>query len=92
MKFIDIKGKIADELEIPDNVITENPNIRIIGNRKIIIETHDGVSAYEKEYVTVNSKHQIIQIKGNDLKIEEINNYIITIEGQILEIKIKQKE
>lgn len=92
MKFNKIKGKIADELELPDNILTDNPNIIITGNRKIIIESHDGIYTYEKEIVSVNSKHQVISIKGTDLKIDEIDNFKIIIEGKINEIKIKQKE
>ena len=92
MKFNKIKGKIADELELPDNILTDNPNIIITGNRKIMIESHDGIYTYEKEIVSVNSKHQVISIKGTNLKIDEIDNFKIIIEGKINEIKIKQKE
>ncbi len=92
MKFNKIKGKIADELDLPDNILTDNSNIIITGNRKIIIESHDGIYTYEKDIVSINSKYQIISIKGIDLKIGEIDNFRIIIEGKINEIKIKQKE
>lgn len=92
MKFNIIKSKLADELDLPDNIITNNPSIKISGNRKIVIESHDGIYTYEKDIININSKFQIITIKGVNLTIEEMDNYKIVVEGKINEIKIKQKE
>lgn len=92
MKFNNIRSKLADDLEIPNNVVSDNFDMRIHGNKKVIIENHLGITVYENNLVGINTKEQTIIIKGSKFKIEEINDFIVIIEGVVEEIKINSKE
>ncbi len=92
MKFNNFRSKLADDLEIPNNVVSDNFDMRIQGNKKVIIENHLGLMVYENDMVGVKTKEQNIMIKGSKFKIEEINDFKVIIKGIVEEIKINSKE
>lgn len=92
MKFNNFRSKLADDLEIPNNVVSDNFDMRVHGNKKVIIENHLGITVYENDLVGINTKEQNIIIKGSNFKIEEINDFKVIIKGVIEEIKINSKE
>ncbi len=85
-----IRSRLADELEMPDNVLSKNFDIRIQGNRRVIIENHVGVLIYEHDIIHIKTKIQNVVIKGDKLKIGEITDFYIIVNGEIKEIQIKE--
>lgn len=92
MKFNNIRSKLSDNLEIPNNVVSDNFDMRIHGNEKVIIENHLGITVYENDLVGISTKGQNIIIKGSKFKIEEINDFKVIIGGIVEEIRINSKE
>lgn len=92
MKFNNFRSKLGDNLEIPNNVISDNFDMRMHGNKKVIIENHLGITVYEDNIVGIKTKEQTIILKGSKFKIEEINDFKVIIEGVIKEILINSKE
>lgn len=90
MKFNKLRNIIADELELQNDVVTNNFDIRIQGNKKVIIENHMGVLIYENDLVHIKTKIQNVIIKGDKLNIQEITNSDIVVFGQINEVQIKE--
>lgn len=90
MNMNNIRSKIADELEMPDYVMSNNFDIRIQGNRRIIIENHVGVLIYEHDIIHIKTKIHSVIIKGDKLKIGEITDFYIIVNGVINEIQIKE--
>ena len=91
-KFNNFRSKLADELEIPNNALSDNFDLRMHGNNKVIIETHLGLTVYDDNMVSVNTSEQKITIKGSKFKIEEINTYKVIVKGNIKEIIFSMKE
>ncbi len=91
-KFNNFRSKLADELEIPNNALSDNFDLRMHGNKKVIIENHLGLTLYEDNVVSVKTNDQDITIKGSKFKIEEINNYKVIVKGNIKEIIFSMKE
>lgn len=91
-KFNNLRSKLADELEIPNNALSDNFDLRMHGNNKVIIENHLGITIYEDNMVNVKTNDQNITIKGSKFKIEEINNYKVIVKGNIKEIIFSMKE
>ena len=91
-KFNNFRSKLADELEIPNNALSDNFDLRMHGNNKVIIENHLGLTIYEDNMVSVNTSEQKITIKGSKFKIEEINTYKVIVKGNIKEIIFSMKE
>ena len=91
-KFNNFRSKLADELEIPNNALSDNFDLRMHGNKKVIIENHLGITIYEYNMVNIKTNEQNITIKGSKFKIEEINNYKVIVKGNIKEIIFSMKE
>lgn len=91
-KFNNLRSKIADDLEIPNNALTDNFDLRMHGNKKVIIENHLGITVYENDEVGIKTVENNILIKGSKFKIEEINNFNVIIKGNIDEILFLKKE
>ena len=91
-KFNNLRSKLADDLEIPNNALTDNFDLRMHGNKKVIIENHLGITVYENDEVGIKTVENNILIKGSKFKIEEINNFNVIIKGNIDEILFLKKE
>ena len=91
-KFNNFRSKLADELEIPIDALSDNFDLRMHGNKKVIIENHLGIKIYEDNMVSVKTNDGDITIKGSKFKIEEINNYKVIVKGNIKEIIFSMKE
>lgn len=91
-KFNNLRSKLADDLDIPNDALSDNFDLRMHGNKKVIIENHLGITVYENDEVGVKTTDNIITIKGSKFKIEEINNYNVIIKGNIDEIIFSKKE
>lgn len=91
-KFNNLRSKLADDLEIPNDAFTDNFDLRMHGNKKVIIENHMGITNYENNLVGIKTIENNILIKGSKFKIEEINNFKVIIKGNIDEIIFINKE
>lgn len=91
-KFNNIRSKLADNLEIPNDAFSDNFELKMHGNKKVIIENHLGITIYENDVVGIKTNEQNILIKGSKFKIEEINNFKVIIKGIIKEIIFSSKE
>lgn len=89
-KFNNLRSKLADDLEIPNNAFSDNFNLMMHGNKKVIIENHLGIIVYENNLVEVKTIEQNITVKGTKFKIEEINDYKVIVKGNIEEITFKK--
>lgn len=91
-KFNNFRSKLADDFEIPNDAMSDNFDLRMHGNKKVIIENHLGLIIYENNEVGIRAIENNILIKGSKFKIEEINNYNVIIRGNIDEIIFSKKE
>lgn len=91
-KFNNLRSKIADDLEIPNDAMSDNFDLRMHGNKKVIIENHLGITIYDNDQVGVRTIENTILIKGSKFKIEEINNFNVIVRGNISEIIFLNKE
>jgi len=85
-RFNNFRSRLADELEIPNNTLSNNFELRMHGDKKVIIENHLGITLYEDNLVTIKTNESSINIKGSRFKIEEINDYKVIVKGNIEEI------
>ncbi|WMJ76266.1 MULTISPECIES: YabP/YqfC family sporulation protein [unclassified Sedimentibacter] len=91
-KFNNLRSKLADDLEIPNDALSDNFDLKMHGNKKVIIENHLGMTVYENDEVGIKTAENTILIKGSKFKIEEINNYNVIIRGNINQIIFGKKE
>jgi sporulation protein YqfC len=85
-KFNNFRSYLADNLEIPNDAFSDNFDLRMHGNKKVVIENHTGITVYENDEIGIKTNDQNILIKGSKFKIEEINSFKVIVKGEIKEI------
>ena len=91
-KFNNLRSKLADDFDIPNDAFSDNFDLKMHGNKKVIIENHLGITVYENDQVGIKTVENNIMIKGSKFIIEEINNYSVIIKGNIDEIIFGKRE
>ena len=84
------KNKRLDKiLEFPQEICTDIPKITIIGFTEILIENYKGILEYDEVYVKVNTFDGIVNINGNNLKLEKMTEDDLRIIGKIDSIDVE---
>lgn len=84
-------SRIDRILEMPQEVYSDTPKITITGFNEMIIENFKGILEYEDYYVRINTSLGIININGYELKLENMTNDDIKVNGKIESIDIERK-
>ena len=83
-------SKIDRLLEMPQEVYTDTPKITITGFNEMIIENFKGILEYEDYYIRINTSLGIVNINGYELKLENMTNDDIKVNGKIESIDIER--
>lgn len=83
-------SRIDRILEMPQEVYSDTPKITITGFNEMIIENFKGILEYEDYYVRINTSLGIININGYELKLENMTNDDIKVNGKIESIDIER--
>lgn len=83
-------SKIDKILEMPQEVYSDMPKITITGFNEMIIENFNGILEYEDYYVRINTSLGIVNINGYELKLENMTNDDIKVNGKIESIEIER--
>lgn len=83
-----LRGKIADTLELPKDIVMDVPKITIIGNVQLNIENHLGIVEYTSRTIRINTCIGMFKINGEDMIIRSIASDEIVIEGIIENLDI----
>ncbi|ADQ46287.1 sporulation protein YqfC [Caldicellulosiruptor kronotskyensis 2002] len=73
--------------QLPQEVITDQPRITLIGDQEIIVENHKGLICYEDTFVKINTNISPLAIEGDKLVIERMDSETIIINGRIKYVK-----
>ena len=85
-----ITNKLSHLFDIPEDIANDLPKITLIGNEKIIIESYKGLVEFNEKIIKVRTTSNIVEINGNKLFIQEIENDCIVVKGQIETYAIKE--
>lgn len=83
-------SKLDRILEMPQEVYSDTPKITITGFNEIIIENFKGILEYEDYYIRINTSLGIININGYELKLENMTNDDIKVNGKVESIDIER--
>lgn len=83
-------SKIDKILEMPQEIYTDMPKITITGFNEMIIENFKGILEYEEYYIRINTSLGIVNINGYELKLENMTNDDIKVNGKVESIEIER--
>ena len=85
------KNRMDKMLEIPKEVYSNIPKLSVTGFEEMVIENYKGILEYEEFFVRISTHIGIININGYELKLENMTNDDIKVNGKIENIEIERK-
>ena len=83
-------GKILEQtaraLEMPQEVVTDCPELTISGNRELRLEGYSGLLEYTDTQIRVSAGRQVITVNVNNLEIKSIATGQITVIGRFFSV------
>lgn len=76
-------SKINEILEMPREIVSNEPKITIVGFEEILIENYKSILEYEEFYVKINTYIGVININGFNLRLKEMTGDDIMVLGKI---------
>ena len=75
--------KIDEILEIPKEVVSDEPKVTILGFEEMLIENYKSILEYEEFYIKINTYKGAININGFNLRLKEMTGDDIMVLGKI---------
>lgn len=82
---------LSKEAELPDALFPGQSLIEIVGNRRVLIESHCGVKEYGDERICVKTRSGEIVICGNCLQLRCMTRSQLVISGCIHSVVLNQE-
>ncbi len=83
------KRKIDKWLEMPTEIVSNEPKITIIGFNEMLIENYKGILTYEEIYIRISTHIGVININGFNLNLEQMTGDDISVTGKIDSITLE---
>ncbi len=77
------KSRISKILELPQEVVTNEPKITLVGFEELLIENYKAILEYEDFYIKINTHIGAININGFNLRLKEMTGDDIMVLGKI---------
>lgn len=81
-----LKRHFLGVFNLPSEIIMDLPLMMILGDNKLFLENHKGLSSFQKDEIKVKTKKGFILINGEMLTIDEIDTESLTISGKLYSI------
>ena len=78
-----IKSRIAEKLNIPEDISQGLPIVNITGKKEVFVENYKGIIEYEKNYIKIQTKNCRISFVGKNLEIVYYTNTDMKIIGEV---------
>lgn len=78
-----VKSKIAEKLNIPEDISEGLPIVTITGKREIYVENYKGIIEYGKNCIKIQTKSGRITFVGKCLEIVYYTNVDMKITGEL---------
>ena len=76
-------SRLTAGADLPAESVPGQPVVELIGNDRVIIEEHRGVSEYSGQQITVNMCYGKISIRGCNLELSKMMGHQMVITGRI---------
>lgn len=81
-----LKKHFLGVFDLPSEITMDLPLMMLVGNNKLFLENHKGISSFQNDEIKVKTKQGYILINGERLSISEIDTESLTISGKLYSI------
>lgn len=83
--------RIADGTQLYGESVPGQTIIEIAGDRRILVEQHEGVVEYGIQRIRIKAKYGIICITGCQLQLKQMSREQLIVTGQIESVQIQRR-
>ncbi len=83
--------RLAEETDLTMEPIPAQPIVEIAGDRRVLIENHQGVKAYGREKILIKVKYGYVCVCGCGLELIRMTREQLVIRGRIDGITIQRR-
>lgn len=80
--------RLADRADLQGEVLPCQPLVEILGEKRILIEHHGGVTEYSREKIQIKMRYGCLCICGSSLELARMNADQLIISGRIDSLSI----
>lgn len=82
---------IIDRADLTDEILPGETIIEIVGEGRVLIEGHGGVSAYSEKCISVKVGYGVAEIRGSNLKLSQMSNAKLIISGEVSLVQLLRR-
>ena len=75
--------RLLDTMDLPAEPSVVFPLVEIVGNQRLLIENHNGVSVYGKKEICICTRNGEIVVRGCELTLAQMTKERLIITGTI---------
>lgn len=79
-------SRINNLLDLPQEVVSNEPKITIVGFKETLIENYKNILEYEENFIKINTHIGTVSFWGDNLRLRQMSKEDIIIEGNIEKI------
>ncbi len=83
--------RLMDETELTQSPLPGQCIVEIAGERRVLIENHQGVKGYGRERIVVKVKYGTVTVCGDGLEMMRMTKEQLVISGRIDGIQLKRR-
>ena len=83
--------RLADQADLPGEAGLGQPLVELAGDRRVLIEHHQGVIQYGCQRICVKVKYGTVAVEGCDLELARMSREQLIIRGRIDRIQINRR-
>lgn len=83
--------RLSDESDLYGEAIPGLPIIEIAGDKRVLIERHNGVIEYGTEQISIRVNYGTIRIKGCGLKLKQMTKQLLIVSGRIDCVQLQRR-
>lgn len=89
---IKLRKRMAEVLDLPEDIVLDVPKLTVIGNETMLIENHSGIYEYSDDIIRLNTPIGLLNIAGLDLVLKELSLERLYVTGIIYGINFEGKK
>ncbi|GEA16477.1 MAG: hypothetical protein PWR22_434 [Moorella sp. (in: firmicutes)] len=82
-----LEKAVTEYLELPADAVLDLPRLTLVGNSRLVVENHRGISEYQPDLVRLRLSTGELEIKGTGIILREIKPDAIALEGTIQSLR-----
>ena len=86
-----ILERAVEIFDLPGEALTDMPKLSLTGNRRLHIEGHKGIQAYDGSLIAIKGRAMLLQVYGDDLEISSMSAEELLITGNISKVELERQ-